>query len=254
MPNSMCSIRSVFVAISLSLVTGCASITHVQDVTSDKEGFLIKKFSPQMLLPTVSKKLPTDEITGSFQRLSITTEANAVYADGRKVTYNVVHNLINVGNGLVQQMQESSSNNIPFQLLYALTYRGIIPLRWQTINIGDPKSISTTSEIKDVVRIDPIPMSLDKEFVTDIISGADIQLINFSSEQATCRTTNAIAASDIHKKLSGQAIEIECTYREKNTVRHNGKWVMLKDYGVAIMIENTTTAQKTTIRVTDIVI
>jgi hypothetical protein len=68
----------------------------------------------------------------------------------------------------------------------------------------------------------------------------------------SCTSTRVLAAADIHKKLVGTGLEIECQQFTNNSVQSRTKWVCLKDYGVAIQTESTGSAYKTVIRVVDV--
>jgi hypothetical protein len=148
-------------------------------------------------------------------------------------------------------MEELSNNDIPYSLSYSLTYKGIIDLKWQNVPLRG-RVTGPIYAVKDAARFDAIPSAIDKEFVVDYTSGFHTQIANFLSSQKACKTLRTLAASELHKKLTGQATEIECQLRANNAVQTRGKWVLLQDYGMAVSTEITSSSVKTVFRVVDV--
>lgn len=244
--------KTALIAFGISaILTACSSVVPIKDVTADQAGYLSKNFSPQQLSPSIAKKLPSDGKSVGFGKLIITSEVTSEQSDGKKESWKAVATLVDAGNGLVQRMVEVSSNDIPYALLYSLTYKGIVDLKWQQV----PLRGSVTSmlyEIKDATRFDVIPSTIDKEFVVDYTSGISQQIANFSSHQKACKTSRIMPASELHKKLLGQAIEIECQMRSNGAVQNRTKLVLLQEYGVAFAVEDISSSKKTTSRVLEV--
>lgn len=251
MSTRVINAANVLSAITVCLLSACTSITAVKDVTADKTGHLVKNFSPQTLAPAVSKKIPAEGKDAKFGKLIITTEATSELSDGKKEAWKSVMTLVDNGNGIIQTMNELSNNEIPYALIYSLTYKGLVDLRWQTVPLRGAVT-GPVYELKDATRFDALPAGINKDFAVNYTSGSDIQIANFLSSQKTCTTKRVVAASEFHKSLPGQATEIECQQSNNNTVQSRSKWLLLQNYGVVVMIENTSSARKTTYRLVDV--
>lgn len=243
--------RNVFNVIGLVLLSACSSIAQVQDVTADKAGYLSKNFSAQSLSPNVAKKIPREISVARFKTLTIIREGGAEQSGGKKETWKSVVTLVNVGNGLVQRMEEISNNDIPYGLFYSLTYKGVIDLKWQNVPLRG-RVTSPIYEIKDTTRFDAIPLAMGKKSVIDYTSGMHGQIANFLSSQKTCKTLRTIAAKELNGKLTGQATEIECQLDTNKVVQSRGTWFLLQDYGAAISTEFASSSIKTTFRIVDV--
>lgn len=250
--NPKTTTKAALSVIFLGLLSACASVTHVKDVTADKVGYLDKKFSPSTLAPAILKSLPLEEKPSNFGQLKITAEVTSEQSDGKsnekKLSWKRITTFIDKGNGLIQRMSEASNNDIPYALIYSLTYKGIFELKSQeiplrSINAGVPY------EVKQIARLDPTPSSINKEFSIDAAIGTEPQIANYTSLKNLCKTTKAISASDIHAKIPGQALELECQAQINNVVTSRSKWVLLQTYGLAIPLESVNVSTKTSIRV-----
>lgn len=243
--------KTIIMTISGCLLSACVSVSQIGDVTADREGYLSKNFSPQLLSPAISKKLPSDQKTTKSEKLVITSEVTSEKVDGKKETWKLVETFVEAGNGLVQRMAEVSNNDIPYTLIYSLTYKGMFPIKWQRARLGATNT-DMLYEVKGITRFDDIPSTVGKEFVVDYTSGPEPQIANFPNHQQACKSTRTMSASDINKNLAGQAIEFECLTSMSNAVKRRTKWAFFQAYGVAIETEEVTSANKITTRVIDV--
>lgn len=235
----------------IGLLTACTSVSSVKEVTSDPSAYLAKKFVKASLSPSLVKKLPADDIRSGRAQISLVTESNYEAADGKKETWKNKITLIDLGQGVFQKTVEQSNNNIPFKVHYGLTYRGLMDLRWQSVPLR--RSITEPLfEVKDVTRFDALPIAENQEFTVDYSSGNEVQIAGFFSARKSCKATRQLAAQDIHKKLDGKGLEIECQQFSNNLVENRSKWVFLQNYGIAIQTEGIGSAYKTIIRVIDV--
>lgn len=246
--NLKTTTKATLSVIFLGLLSACASVTHVKDVTADKFGYLDQKFSPNTLAPAISKSLPLEEKSSSFGQLKITTEVTSEQSDGKKESWKRITTFIDKGNGLVQRMGEARKNDIPYALNYSLTYKGIFELKSQDIPLRSTNA-GTPYEVKQITKLDPIPSGINKEFSIDAAIGTEPQIANYTSFKNLCKTTKSISASDIHAKIPGQALELECQVQVDNVVTSRSKWALLQTYGLAIPLESINISKKTSFRV-----
>lgn len=251
----MCSTNLVAKTFSMAacigLLAACTSVSTVKEVTSDPSAYLSKKFTTASLSPSFMKKLPTDTIRSGQGRISLVTESNYEAADGKKETWKNKITLTDLGQGIFQKTMELSNNDIPYKVHYGLTYRGIMDLRWQAVPLRGSMT-EPLYEVKDVTRFDSFPTTENQEFTVDYSSGNEVQIAGFLSARKSCKATRILAAGDIHKKLDGKGLEIECQQFSNNLVQSRGKWVFLQNYGVAIQTESVGSAYKTLVRVIDV--
>ncbi len=238
-------------AMGLVVLAGC-TVTPVKEVTADKVGYLTSKFSPQVLSPSVAKKLPASGNIASFGRITIKVETDIEQSDGKKESLTSEVTFIDGGKGLVQRMSEISSNGIPFDLLYSLTYKGIYDLRWQAVPLRGSNS-GLAYEVKDISKFDVIPTSAGNEFTVEYTSGTAIQIANLLASKKTCKALRIVGAQEIFTKIQGQAIEFECEQVSNGAIQKRAKTILLQQYGIAIETEATYASRKAVSRVVDFV-
>jgi len=235
----------------ISLLSGCAGVTSVKEVTNDPSAYISKKFSVASLPPEISKKIPVDTIRSGQERITFVTEATQEDLKQKKDSWTTTITLNDLGNGIFQRTRENSNNNIPYAITYSMTYRGIGDLRWQTI----PLNRSMTAPlyvVKEITRFDPVPTSVNQTFSYEYQTGTETQVANFAAIKVRCKTTREFAAKAIHSKLTGTALEFECEIFANNILQNRTKWVLLKNYGVAIQTESVGSTNKIHLRVIDV--
>lgn len=237
-------------ALSMLLLSACSSVASVKEVTSDQAGYMTKKFSPKSLSANIEKKIPPTVDSTNFGQLKITVEASNEQSDGKKQSYKNVMTLTDMGNGQVERLIEQISNDISYNLVYALTYKGIVGLRWQAVPLLGTRT-TPLYEIRDVTRFDAIPSKANNEFVVEYTMGREDQMAGGIATQLACKSTRIFDAKELNEKLPGLATEFNCQQLYNKAVQNHSKWVMLQKYGFAIMTEEITSTQKTCFRVID---
>ncbi|NYE63939.1 hypothetical protein FHW58_005173 [Duganella sp. 1224] len=236
----------------LLMLAGCGSVVRVDEVTADKMGYLNKKFPASSLSQAITAKLPA---TGNgelgFRQLVIKFDGSDEDSTGKKESWQRTITYVNQGNGLTQQISEGSSNGIAFGLDYTLSYRGLFGFKWQTVPLRGTLT-SMIYEVKEVSRLDPIPAVAGQSFEFAYTSGTEQQIAGYHASKRECKTTGSRPASDIYAKLSGQALTFDCDTISNNTVQSRSKWALLPGYGIAVILESTTSARKAVFRVVDI--
>jgi len=238
-------------AVGALLLSACTSVTPVKDVTSDQAGYMTKKFSPKSLSTDVEKKIPPSAKTTNSGQVKITVEANTEQNDGKKQSYKNILTLTDVGNGQFQRLMEQTSNDIPYSLIYALTYKGMVGLRWQVVLLRNNMT-TPLYEIRDVTRFDAIPSAANNEFVVEYSIGTENQMANSLLGQLSCKAARIFDAKELNEKLTGLATEFDCQQLYNKAIQSHSKWVMLQKYGFAILTEEVTSTQKTHYRVVDL--
>lgn len=246
-PGTLC--LSIIAATAL---LGCNATTPVKEVTTDQKGYLHSKFAQETVPAGIAAMVPADrDARIPYGELKIALNAEFEKSNGEKESAKIVTTFARTKNGLVQRLMEYSNNDIPYAIYYALTYKGLIDLRWQDVPVRRTVSGPLT-ELKQVTRFDPTPTAANQEFSVHFTSGHIAQIANYNDSQKTCKSVAVSPASQIHAKLAGQAIHFECDLRTNNVVSSKSKFVLLQDYGVAIGLELSGSASRARHKVTDV--
>lgn len=239
-------------AACLGLLSACAS--NPEGDRAEPAPTLPAKFAPHSLSPLIAKQLPASASAapgGGFGKLVITTRSNSEQAGGRKEAWQSVMTLVDGGNGLVQTTTELSANDVAYGRIHSLSYRGLIDLRWQNVQLANSNP-SPIYEVKNARRIDALPTGADQEFVAEFESGAEAQSANFQTSQRRCKSLRVLPARELHAKLPGQATELECTQKNNTGAPQHSRWMLLQDWGVAILVESRSGSRKIDVRLLDV--
>lgn len=245
-------VGNLFCAGSLLILSACTSVVPVKDVALDKTGYL-KKFSTDTLRGEIVKKVPVGGASAiGFREVRFTGDVSRETTDGKKQASKVVLTLIKKENGLFQEMAEHSSNDIPYSLHYSIGYRGIMPLKWQHVNFGYVNT-SMIYEVKNISDLPELPIEPGRVIEIGYVTGSEVQLVNLYTYNKTCKVGKAYPASQIHAKLEGQAIDIDCESFLNSSVSSRQKHAFLQSYGFAIKTEFKDSVNVERITITDAV-
>jgi hypothetical protein len=247
-------ILNAFYVTGVLILSGCTTVTPttVKEVTSNSSGYISKNFTAQSVRPNVLREIPSDRDTGvNFQKLIITQVGEVEDSGYRKFTLAGKSTFVKTANGLLQTTLEISNNDIPYEVRHSVSYKGMINLKWQIIRV-EGKYANPIYEVKNVTKFDSIPTNVGDEFVMKATSAKQEQLDNFNVFQRKCRASKSDSAMLLHPKLSGQAVTMDCEYLSNDTLMSRSKWILLKDYGVAVMMENKSSTRKDTLAITNV--
>lgn len=238
------------------LLAGCATRPATKDVVANPQAHLAD-FTAAALNKEVAAKLPTGEPELGFKRLELDIQSTESHSDDRKDRDAITGTLryVNAGNGLVQTYDEIRNNQLPFRINYRLTYRGLYPLKWQTV-FHAAINADLAYEMKTVARLDRVPAKLaadDKlEFAGS--SGNQVQVAGFLDQRRACTVVgNASAASELHASLQGQWRQIDCDfYGPSGAVSSKTTFAYLTQYGVAVPMKFTDSGLRTTHKITGV--
>jgi len=236
--------------VSVAAVLSACAPMAVKDIAADKTGYMDENFSPKRLSGDVTKKLGTSN-TAAFQRVKIRYNASIESSDGKKESSTMLVTYTNAGNGLVQEMREYSNNDIPFGIQYELSYAGLLPLRFQQVQLRrqtanfiiETKQITSVS--KNVLQSQP-----DAEYVFEWFSGTSIQLANFSTSKLVCRAGKPYSAATLNPKFSGTAVNLDCELHRNGILASKQKMAVLRQYGLVVRQESSNASDKSTYTIT----
>jgi len=219
------------------LLSGCMTPVRVKDVQADPSAYLSQHFAPDQL-PAQVRKTISDTDTGplGFQRMVLHLSWTVDEDDKNKtVRLEETKTLINAGGSLVESLSENSRNGVPIGQFYQLSYRNLVWLRAQSMNLA--ASIAPMQrQVKsfghfDTVIANPGTRQLDYEFEF----GTSAQLMNFLNGRTTCARGDNYPASQLFASFAGEAQNIECSdYNSNGVLQNKFRYVYLQHYGVAI--------------------
>ena len=218
----------------------CATRPQVKDVVADKMGYLDRKFSFTSMTEYQRKAylaaFPNAPAMG-FKKMVITYERTAKSSSGT-LTAKVVQTVFGGENGLARMLFEISNNDVPFDLQYMLSYRGLFSPRSQTVWLKN-HAADTMIEVKKYESTqkdlgNPAPNS---EYVFRYQLAPEIQIVNFKTSELKCKTENFTPASALHPKLEGQAIALNCESLFESVLQGRSKNLLLQKYGFAVILD-----------------
>jgi hypothetical protein len=209
--------------------------TRVKDILQDTHSYLATQFSPSALTPGVAQAVTTvDNEPLHFERivLHLTWHYN-VDNPSKASTSNEVRTLINAGGPFVETMSESYRNGLPTGQIYELTYRNILSMKNQTLNLSQAFA-PQPMEVKSFERFDSI---------SSIASGAHFayhygshsQTANFGASIASCVSEGREPASTLDPSLTGDGMRVVCdNYNVNNVLLNRIRTLYLPQYGVGV--------------------
>lgn len=230
-------------------LSGCASVTTVKDIKSNQSGYLSKNFSVQSVNKNALERLPKSNSTGlDYKELTINYEVEDDLANGKKNLSVATAKYTPLGHDLFQRVWEYKNNGIPSFLLFHTSYKGFLNLRWQAVIISSGIA-NPIFEIKKITRLDPIPEKVNDQFTVDFETGREHQIGEGDSGRFICKVSSIGLANTVDAKLHGKSLEFVCESYSKDVLQGRVTWLLLENYGAAIMLENATSSSKMIFRV-----
>lgn len=248
-------VRIALCAAVASLLSGCIQPVQVKNVQEDKSGYLNSHFSPSDLPEHVRQTISeADSSPLHFKRIVYHSTWTLNVDDKNKTTtMDESSTVTNAGGGLVELLSESSRNGVPVSQLYMLSYRNLVPLKAQTMNLS-ANIAPMLMEVKDFKHFDPIT-SLRSGLEYDFQYGTSVQIMNFHDGRTTCVRGDAQPASDVYASLSGEAWGVVCTeYNANGVMRGKRSYVYLENYGIAINVHSEFSTGVSNAKITSITI
>ena len=230
---------------SAVMLSGCMP-EQVKQIESNKTDYMRSHFAvadiPQQVASTIAA---ADSSPLGFQRMELTLALTV-----SRTSDNQVNHFVNTatytaaGGPYVQILDVLNNNGVPFQEDYSLTYRGLLFLRTQQVQLNALNS----NMIIAIHSLQPVAAwpqggqgSGDVDFHYE--QGFSQQIMNFQSGGTSCRFGGVFAAAEINPALVGNAQHLHCTATNDNgvvTSRSDAAWLM--HYGVVFVSQLTSSA------------
>ena len=233
--------------ITAVMLCGCMPET-VKKIEANKSDYMQSHFAiaevPQEVAATLAAADPSPM---GFHKMDLTLQLTVSRTSDQQVNHYVNTTTYTAAGGpYIQILDVLNNNGVPFQEDYSLTYRGLLYLRTQEVQLNALSS----NQIVAIHSLEPIgtwPASRagegDVHFRYE--QGLSQQIVNFQTGALTCEFGSAFAASELNPALVGNAQKLHCTAVNTNGVvisHSEGAWLM--HYGVVFITEVVTSSWK----------
>jgi hypothetical protein len=142
-----------------TMLSGCFTTIPVKEMTADKEEFLKKHFSSDTTPKDIPNNLSKDGSSPRFKKIRAKFDISHETTQGKKESPKQNLTFIDQGNGLIQEIDELSNNDIAYYLAYRNTYRGILILKTHGALLNQTIA-GFPIEIKQMKTFTPLPSLL----------------------------------------------------------------------------------------------
>ena len=248
--------RHISLAAVTLLTAGCVGVVPVKNVETDKLGYLTKTFTLQSVSGGVAADIKArDAGTLPFQKmvLSVTPHFEVLPGGGTPPAFHSSWTLINVGGPYVQMLDEQTSNGVETRQDYGISYRNLLTLRGQTIQLNRTDS-SMVMEVRGLQSFTPLAVAAPAPGSIDIRYewGNPIQLANLANLAIRCDYGARYPAARLNPKLLGEAQELDCQYTNRNgIVQDRAVRALLTYYGVTVLVRKQTATATVNFKIDD---
>jgi len=235
-----------------TLLSGCISIVPVKEMAENKDVYLTSNFSIDSLSKDVQNHLAKDGSPSRFKKIHLKINTSHMKADGKTESPKQNITLIDQGNGLIQEISESSNNDITYYLSYRSTYRNFWILKSHGTNLSRtnaPFPIEV-KQIKNAGIMSTIPKQGDV-FPFEFSTGIQPQLANFTELKFICTAGGNFPANQFHPALDGMATDLKCELFNNNVVDTKSEYVFLHQYRIALLKSVIDSSLTSTYKLTD---
>jgi hypothetical protein len=246
--------RLVSIVGTLLFASGCTQIYTKNKIFGDVEAYAADEFSTSKLSRASKAVLPQlHSPAADFKTIRV--RLTSVVEDTRGMRMNPATERIfqNLGGGLIREISNSSSNEIPIGSSFALGYLGMYPFRAQSVSYGSgqPRGIIETREVLkfpgDAWQPQP---GQTYEYAGSIAEEG--MIAGFIPFNISCQTGLSRRAEIFSKRLSGPATELSCERRINNVIAGKMVYMLWQNYGVAILMSNHSSTRQETYNVLDV--
>lgn len=222
------------------LLSGCMAPPQVKEVLGDREAYVRKNFSPDTLPESVRREVSSKD-SGSFpfSRMVVNLSWTLTSDDDKEkhVKSKDLVTFVNAGGPYLQEIHEASRNGVPTLQRFSVSYRGILVLKTEAVNVGSTMA-GMTFVAKGLTQFDALRPDVAKTVEYAYSSGTTVQLMNFRDSRNSCVMGDSYPASRANPAFEGDAQEIACTnYNANGVMSGKSYYVFLKKYGAAICVK-----------------
>ncbi|HEY7888596.1 MAG TPA: hypothetical protein VIC29_10250 [Steroidobacteraceae bacterium] len=227
-----CTTLMIITAVTLS---GCMP-EAVRQIEANKSDYMQSHFAvtdvPQQVAATLGA---ADSSPMGFHQMKLTLSLTVSRTSDNQINHFVNTTTYTAAGGpYVQILDVLNNNGVPFQEDYSLTYRGLLYLRTQQVQLNalNSNQIFATHSLEPVTAWPASgPGSGDIHFRFE--EGLSQQIMNFQSGALNCEFGSVFPAAELNPALLGNAQKLHCEALNTNgvvTTRSEEAWLMR--YGI----------------------
>jgi hypothetical protein len=218
-----------------------AAGAKVGDIIKNREKHLEANFTRAALTSDVKGRLDTFKVEFKPFR-TITVDASvAVQVGDDRWTERVATRLVNLKDGFIREETERFRNDVPFSQFFAVSYLGLVPLRYQTLKY-DRAMASPIFEQRSIIQFpDNLLKPVAKgEYLFTSKTAISGTLFGTRDREIRYLVKEIQPASQLAPELTGDAVLID-TEAKLDKVPSAGRdtYCYLPDYGVSIYMKYT---------------
>lgn len=224
--------------VAAAMLCGCMP-EAVKQIESNKSDYMQSHFAMTDITQQVATTIAaSDSAPMGFHQMQLTLALTV-----SRTSDNQVNHFVNTatytaaGGPYVQILDVLNNNGVPFQEDYSLTYRGLLYIRTQEVQL----SAQSSNQIFAIHSLQPIAAwpgggagSGDIDFHYE--EGFSQQIMNFQDGAMSCSFGSVFAASELNPALAGNAQKLHCTALNNNGVvisQSDAAW--LPHYGLVLV-------------------
>lgn len=249
--------KLIIIATLLSAVTACSlpQLTPFSTINTDRTAYLHKNFSSHEISPGVLARLPKFGDSGvNFH--SIDLHIRSIYrAAGKTIHRKITQHIEKTDNGLLLQLLKYSQNDIPYLLVFDLDYGGFVSLKMQSA-VFQKTYANTPIRVRKIKSVNANPFMLANNQTFEIKWEQSLDSYNaiIYKKSNYCRAGKEFSAASVSPKFTGSAQYFACNEYANGILIIRSRYLVLKDYQVAVVVESDTSYYKVSDTITNVTI
>lgn len=250
MAKSNPKIFSILFIGSVLTLTGCAGdAVPISQIVRDKNSFINVNYASTSIPESVLKKLPLESSGEQKKDIKIYFNAHVDGVNGQTLDRKLMNTYSILGNGLVQIIEEYSSNDIPNIYRFSISYKALDDIKWLDA-LPEEGNTRLPMEIKEITTWSKFDTT--GKFTAIYKWGTVMQIAGYKDAQTVCETGKKFNAKDLHAKFSGNAFNIECTYSINGVVAYKRHKAFIEDLDLAVPVDTVNSSVKETLTIIDV--
>lgn len=238
------------------VLAGCATTsTPTSAIEDDALAYAQRHFSLAKVRPEVRQALTRrGNADLKFERIELKLTTHYEHVKGRDGNYQTESTMINAGAGFVYEIRRQINNDVPYALQFDTNYAGLVGVKWQVVLLSEPNS----RPLRDAVEIKELTPGIaqpqpNREYVFEY-RAVTPAIGEDTVARTVCRTGSFYPAAQVHEKLVGRALDLDCGVYHEGHKRGVRKAVYLERYGVVLKAGSSNAYKKETISFDDVTV
>lgn len=248
MIKGMFKVYMTEVALVACALASTVNAQQVKNIQADKFRYLKENFAPDSVSKSVRETIAkTDNGSVNFQRLMLTGVMHVTTTKGgNPPILRGTWTYLSAAGPFIETVGEFSSNGFPVSQFYTLNYRGLLLLETQQVFLAENEARPALimKNLKAFAALDTSGGGTG-EFEWKYQQAPHRQILGLKDTALKCTYGAVHPASDIQRKLQGNAQDLNCEFRnDSNIATSQTAQAILINYGI-IVVTSTNTAGST---------